>query len=88
MYPTYASTPPTPMMATVGFGWPDLRDYAQKALAVLPTAGPAALDLIEQGFKMWAAISSRDLTGILSSFAAAQRNVEVIAAAIRAEFGT
>lgn len=86
MYTVYASTPPTMSMIAVGFGWPDLRAYAEKCLAVLPLAGPPALDLMEQGWKLWQGVSGRDLGAILSAFAAAQRDIDAIIAAIKTEF--
>lgn len=75
------------MMAQAGLSFDSLMTYARKTIELLQTTGDEFLDLAEQGFKMWNAISSRDLSGILAAFAAGQRDVEVIIKAIRDEFG-
>ena len=86
MFDAYSSTPPSMAMIAVGFGWPDLKSYATKCLAVLPTAGPAAIDLMEQGWRLWQGVSGRDLSVILSAFSAAQRDIDTIMSAIKSEF--
>lgn len=83
----YASLPPTPMMQGVGLSFPDLIAYARKAVDLLQAVGDDAVDLLEVGFRMWSAISNRDLSGVLAAFADGKRSVESIIAAIRTEFG-
>lgn len=83
----YASLPPTPMMQSVGLSFSGLVEFARKAVHLLETTGDTFVDLLEDGFKLWSAVSSRDLSGVLAAFASGQKNVEAIIAAIRAEFG-
>lgn len=83
----YGSLPPTPMMATVGLSFGGLVEFARKAVHLLQTTGGEFIDLLETGFKLWSAISSRDLGGILRAFSDGRRNVEAIIAAIKEEFG-
>lgn len=76
----------TPMMAAAGLSFDSLMTYARKTIELLQTTGDEFLDLAEQGFRMWNAISTRDLSGILAAFAAGQRDVQAIIAAIKKEF--
>lgn len=77
----------SPMLAKVGLSFSSIEDYARKTIDLLKTTGDTFLDLAEQGFKLWSAFTSRDLTGILAAFANGQRDVEAIIKAIEAEFG-
>jgi phage-related protein len=83
---SYASLPPTPMMQSVGLSFGSLVEWARKAVNLLQTTGDTFVDLLEDGFRMWQAISSRDLSGILAAFASGKDNVEIIITAIRNEF--
>lgn len=83
----YASLPPTPLMGSVGLTFGSLLDYAKHAVHLLQTTGDTFLDLLDVSFRMWSAVSSRDLSGILRAFSDGRRDVESIIAAIKAEFG-
>jgi hypothetical protein len=83
----YGSLPPTPLMGQVGLSFGGLVEFARKAINLLQTTGDTFIDLLETGFKLWSAISSRDLGGILRAFSDGQRSVEAIIKAIRDEFG-
>ena len=76
-----------PMLAKVGLSFDSIETYARKTIDLLKTTGDTFIDLAEQGFKLWSAFTSRDLTGILAAFANGQRDVEAIIKAITAEFG-
>jgi len=76
----------SPMLAKVGLSFDSIVDYARKTIHLLTTTGDTFLDVAEQGFKLWSAFTSRDLTGILAAFANEQRDVQAIIAAIQQEF--
>lgn len=86
-FATTCTEPTTAAMQAVGFDWFSLEKYAAEAIHALQTSGDSVIDLIHQGFVMWAAISGRDLAGIMAAFASGQRDVNAIIAAIKAEFG-
>ena len=83
----YASLPPTAQMMGAGLSFGSLVEWARKAVNLLQTTGDTFVDLLEDGFRMWQAISSRDLSGILAAFASGKDNVEIIVKAIKDEFG-
>ena len=87
MNPTYSALPPTPVMSGVGLSFPDLVDYARHAVHLLQTTGNTFVDLLEDGFKLWTAVSGRDLAGVLLAFSAGRQDVTAIIAAVKAEFG-
>jgi hypothetical protein len=83
----YAQMPPTDQMVAAGFGFPDLIDYAQKAVDLLQAHGDEVVDLLRTGFRLWTAISGRDLMGIMLELNKATVDVQKLIAAIRNEFG-
>jgi hypothetical protein len=83
----YQSMPPTTEMAAIGFGFFDLVDNAQKAIDLLQNHGDEMVDVLRTGFKLWVAISSRDLMGIMAELNKAVVDVQMLIAAIKAEFG-
>ncbi len=85
--PAFCSSPVPAQMAAAGLSWPSLIDYARKAVNLLQSVGDDAIDVAEAGFRAWAALSERDLSGVLAAFADGQRSVNKIIAAIRLEFG-
>ena len=83
----YAALPPTPEMVAAGFGFPDLIDFAQKAVDLLQAHGDEVVDILRTGFKLWTAISGRDLMGIMTELNNVVVDVQALIAAIRQEFG-
>lgn len=83
----YASLPPTPQMMGAGLSFGSLVEYARKAVNLLETTGDTFVDLLEDGFRLWQAVSNRDLSGVLAAFASGRDNVEKIVKAIKDEFG-
>jgi 2-polyprenyl-3-methyl-5-hydroxy-6-metoxy-1,4-benzoquinol methylase len=83
----YASLPPTPMMQSVGLSFSDVIDFARDAIDLIRENGDRFLSMIENTFKAYSAITSRDLSALLAALADGKRDLEAIIAAIRETFG-
>lgn len=79
--------PPTPAMALHGVDWFGVKTYAQKAIKLIQNNGDKFLDMLELGFKGIAALTQRDLSGLLQLFSEGSAKLDEIVQAIRDEFG-
>ncbi len=83
----FSTTAPIPAaMHKVGLDWSGVRTYAEKSIKLIQEHGDEFTDLIENGFKAFAAVTGRDFVGIFAALNAAQKDLQAIVAAIKAEF--
>lgn len=81
------SAPPTVEMTAVALDWTGVKTYAEKAIKLIQDHGDEFIDMIDAGFRAFKAVTGRDFAGIFTALNDAQRNLQVIIAAIRTEFG-
>lgn len=82
-----AAAPPTPPMAAVGLDFSGVLTYARKAVDLIQQHGDDVLDMLAAGFRAFAAVTGRDMIGVLAALSDANRSGQVVVAAIQAEFG-
>lgn len=76
-----------PNMGLVGFGLTDAQTLITHILNLLETSGDTMKDTILTLLKLCEYVTSRNLSGIISSLMALGANFKQIAADFRAEFG-
>lgn len=80
------TAPVPPMMATVGLSWEGVLDFAKKSIKLIQDQGSTFLDLIENGFKAFKAVTGRDFIGVFAAIQQAGGDLQKIIEAIKAEF--
>lgn len=75
------------MMATpANLNWDDVTATVNHAIHLLETVGPTAIGLVKTIMLGVQAATGRDLLGVFAALNSAQRDVQVIVAAIKTEF--
>jgi hypothetical protein len=85
--PPAAARPVTAKMQAVGFGWGDVTDLASHLANLLERDGPTVAHIVKNGLRLIAAITDRDLSGIIAALESGRGDIYQIVADIRAEFG-